>query len=126
MCGVALLYVPLLAAETVWVVMIIFGMQNLLATFGTASFNNMVQDMSSPGIRGKIFGINALIVSLVGIPGPLLVGAFSDYSGEEPQSLLWAILIVSVPMLLFSALLYGLTNKIYLETINAIRILEQD
>jgi hypothetical protein len=110
MCGVALL----------------FGMQNLLATFGTASFNNMVQDMSSPGIRGKIFGINALIVSLVGIPGPLLVGALSDYFGQEPQSLLWAILIISVPMLLFSVLLYGLTNKIYLQTIKAIRILEQD
>ena len=126
MCGVALLYIPLVAAETVWVVMIIFGMQNFLATFGTASFNNMVQDMSSPGIRGKIFGINALIVSLVGIPGPLVVGALSDYFGQEPQSLLWAILIVSVPMLLLSALLYGLTNKIYLQTIKAIKILEQD
>ena len=126
LCGVALLYVPLLAAETIWVVLIIFGMQNFLATFGTASFNNMVQDMSSPGVRGKIVGINMLIVSLVGIPGPLVVGALSDYFGQEPQGLLWAILIVSVPMLLFSALLYGLTNKLYLQTIKAVQIQEQD
>lgn len=126
LCGVALLYVPLLAAENVWVVLIVFGMQNFLATFGTASFNNMVQDMSSPGVRGKIVGINMLIVSLVGIPGPLVVGALSDYFGQEPQGLLWAILIVSVPMLLFSALLYGLTNKLYLQTIKAVQIQEQD
>jgi hypothetical protein len=55
-----------------------------------------------------------------------VVGALSDYFGQEPQSLLWAIFIVSVPMLLLSALLYGLTNKIYLQTIKAIKILEQD
>jgi len=126
LCGVALLYLPLVAASSAGAVLIILGIQNFLATFGTACFNNMIQDMSSPGVRGKIVGINTLIISLVSIPGPLVVGAISDYSGEEPQSLLWAILIVSVPMLLFSALLYGLTNKIYLETIKAIRILEQD
>jgi MFS-type transporter involved in bile tolerance (Atg22 family) len=67
-----------------------------------------------------------LIVSLVGIPGPLVVGALSDYFGQEPQGLLWAILIVSVPMLLFSALLYGLTNKLYLQTIKAVQVQEQD
>jgi MFS family permease len=126
LCGVAVLYIPLLAAKSAWSVFIIFGMQNFLATFGTASFNNMIQDMSSPGIRGKIFSINMLIISLVGIPGPLIVGSLSDYLGEDPKSLLWAILIVSVPMLLFSAILYSATNKIYLRTIKAVQILEQD
>lgn len=126
LCGVAVLYIPLLAAKSAWFVFIIFGMQNFLATFGTASFNNMIQDMSSPEIRGKIFSINMLIISLVGIPGPLIVGSLSDYLGEDPKSLLWAILIVSVPMLLFSAILYSATNKMYLQTIKAIQILERD
>lgn len=126
LCGVALLYVPLLAAKSAWSVFIILGMQNFLATFGTASFNNMLQDMSPPWIRGKIFGINMLIISLVGIPGPLMVGALSDHFGQEPESLLWSIFIVSVPMLLFSTLLYGVTNKLFLRTVKAVRILEQD
>lgn len=103
----------------------LLGLQNFLATFGTASFNNMVQDMSSPEIRGKVFGINAVIISVVSIPGPLLVGLLSDHFSGEPQGLLWATVIVAIPALYFSILAFGLTNRSFLRTVRAMAKAEQ-
>ena len=126
LCGIALTYIPLMAAKTSWMFLIFLGVQNFLATFGTASFNNMVQDLSVPGVRAKIFGVGALITSLSFIPGPLLVGMMSDQFGQDPRGLMWSIIIVSVPALFMSFLLYSLTNKNFLLTVQTLRALEQD
>lgn len=118
---IALLSIGFLGVRTAWGALILLGCQNFLATLGTASFNNMVQDMSAPEIRGKVCGINAVIVSLASIPGPLAVGILSDMLGGNGSGLLLAILCVSIPTLLFSAVLYGATNTSFLATVGAMR-----
>lgn len=122
---IAILAAFSMAVTDAWVAIILLGCQNFLATFGTASFNNMVQDMSPSEIRGKVCGVNALIISLASIPGPLAVGMMSDLMGADGSGLLPAILIVAIPALLLSSLLYGLTNKSFLRTVNAMKQNEQ-
>lgn len=117
--GIAVLGLMQLRMSTAWSMLIVFGAQNFLATFGTASFNNMVQDMSAPGIRGKIFGINSLFVSVSSIPGPLLVGFMSDKFQDYPNALLYSITIVTVSFIAVSFTIYALTNKIFSETVRS-------
>jgi len=124
LCCIALLCLVQLAAADVWTVLLALGAQNFLATFGTASFNNMVQDISAPEVRGKIFGFNAFVVSIVSIPGPLLVGMLSDSMTGNPQGLLISMMMVSLPALIASALLCGFTNGSFLRTVRAVRVLE--
>jgi len=124
LCGIGLLCFVQLAATDVRAVLLALGVQNFLATFGTASFNNMVQDMSAPDVRGKIFGFNAFVVSIVSIPGPLLVGRLSDSMAGNPQGLLISMMMVSVPALVASVLLCGFTNGSFLRTVRAVRVLE--
>jgi len=124
LCGIALLCFVQLAASDVRAVLLALGVQNFLATFGTASFNNMVQDMSAPDVRGKIFGFNAFVVSIVSIPGPLMVGMLSDSLSGNPQGLLISMMMVSVPALVASVLLCGFTNGSFLRTVRAVRVLE--
>lgn len=121
---IALVSLIQLAANSLEMMLFLLGIQNFLATFGTASFNNMVQDMSSSEIRGKVFGINALIISIISIPGPLLVGVISDNLGDTPQALLWATMLVSIPALLFSILVFSLTNSSFLSTVRAMASIE--
>lgn len=123
--GIAVLCVVQLTATDVGVILATLGIQNFLATFGTASFNNLVQDISAPGIRGKIFGLNALMVSIVSIPGPVTVGMLSDQFAGEPHGLPKAMMLVALPALLFSILAFGLTNRSYLRTVRAISLLER-
>lgn len=113
-----------LEATSLEFMLVLLGIQNFLATFGTASFNNMVQDMSSAEIRGKVFGINAVVISVVSIPGPLLVGLLSDHFAQAPQGLLWATIIVAIPALYFSIFAFGLTNRSYLRTVRAMAKVE--
>ena len=122
---IAILAAASIAVTDAWVALILLGCQNFLATFGTASFNNMVQDMSPSEIRGKVCGVNALFISLASIPGPLAVGMMSDLMGSDGSGLLPAILIVAIPALLISSLIYGLTNKSFLHTVNTIKENEQ-
>ena len=125
-CCIALTYIPLMAAKTSWTFLVFLGVQNFFATFGTASFSNMAQDLSMPGVRAKIFSVGSLISSLAFVPGPLLVGMISDHLGQDPRVVLWSIIIVSVPALFMSFLLYSLTNKNFLLTVQTLRALEQD
>lgn len=115
-----------LLAANLEVMLLLLGIQNFLATFGTASFNNMVQDMSAPEIRGKVFAINSVILSVVSIPGPLLVGMISDWFGSAPKGLLWATLLVEVPALLFSIFIFGLTNRSFLRTVKAMALVDRE
>lgn len=114
-----------LAMTSATSVVIVLGMQNFLATFATASFNNMVQDMSAPEIRGKVFGLNTLISSVAGVPGPLLVGFLSDRFSQSPDGLLWSVIIVSTPALAISGLFCALTNHTFLRTVNAMKEFER-
>lgn len=123
--GIALLCIVQLMARDIWVILATLGLQNFLATFGTASFNNLVQDISAPGIRGKIFGLNALLVSIASIPGPLTVGMLSDQFAGDPQGLPKAMMLVALPALLFSIIAFGVTNRSYLRTVKAIAAIER-
>lgn len=123
---IALVSLLQLLATNLEIMLVLLGIQNFLATFGTASFNNMVQDMSSPDIRGKVFGINSVILSIVSIPGPLLVGVISDLFGPAPQGLLWATMLVAIPALLFSVLVFGLTNRSFLRTVQAMALVDRE
>jgi len=118
---IALLTAGSMATTTVWQALILLGCQNFLATFGTASFNNMLQDISTPQIRGKISGINASLVGLACIPGPLAVGMISDAMGSNGSKLLPAILIVSIPALLFTAFASWRANPTFIKTVLVIR-----
>jgi len=102
-------------------ILILLGVQNFLATMGTASFNNMLQDISTPQVRGKVFGLNCLIVSFVGIPGPLLVGVISDSFGSDPRALIEAVSYVSISALTISLIVYALTNSSYMNTVRTIQ-----
>lgn len=124
LCLIAGASIMQLLATTPQQILILLGVQNFLATFGTACFNNMVQDISAPEFRGKIFGINALFVSVVSIPAPLMVGALSDLFIEVPQGLLLATMIVAIPAILLSAVLYGLTNQSFVRTVETMRNLQ--
>jgi len=124
LCLIAGASIMQLLATTPQQILILLGVQNFLATFGTACFNNMAQDISAPEFRGKIFGINSLFVSAVSIPAPLMVGALSDLFIEVPQGLLLATMIVAIPAILLSAVLYGLTNQSFLRTVETMRNLQ--
>jgi len=118
---IALLTAGSMATTNVWQALILLGCQNFLATFGTASFNNMLQDISTPQIRGKISGINTSLVALACIPGPLVVGMISDTMASDGSGLLSAILIVSIPALLFSAFASWRANPTFIKTVMVIR-----
>lgn len=123
---IALVSLLQLQATNLETMLVLLGIQNFLACFGTASFNNMVQDMSSPEIRGKVFGINSVILSIVSIPGPLLVGVISDFFGPAAQGLLWATMLVAIPALLFSIIAFGLTNRSFLRTVEAMAKVDRE
>lgn len=110
-----------LVANDAQQMLILLGFQNFLATLGTASFNNMLQDICTPEVRGKVFGLNSLIISLVSVPGPLIVGLISDSLGNDPHALIEAVLYVSIPALLISVIVYANTNSKYLNTVRTIK-----
>jgi sugar phosphate permease len=80
----------------------------------------MLQDISTPQVRGKVFGLNYLVVGLVAIPGPLLVGVISDSFGNDPRALIKAVSYVSIPALFISLIVYALTNSLYMNTVRTI------
>ena len=120
LCLIALCSGLQLVANDPQQMLILLGVQNFLATVGTASFNNMLQDISTPQVRGKVFGLNYLVVGLVAIPGPLLVGVISDSFGNDPRALIQAVSYVSIPALFISLIVYALTNSSYMNTVRTI------
>lgn len=118
---IAMVAVAARGAPTAWAMLILLGCMNFLATFGTASFNNMIQDISAAHIRGKVVGVNTLLVTLASTPGPLAVGALSDHLKARSDGLLLAMLAISIPALLLSIVLYGVTNQSFLRTVRAMR-----
>lgn len=123
---IALVSLLQLQAENLETMLVLLGIQNFLATFGTASFNNMVQDMSLPEIRGKVFGINSVLLSVFSIPGPLLVGVISDFFGPTAQGLIWATMLVAIPAMLFSIFVFWLTNRSFLRTVESIALVDRE
>ena len=124
LCTIVLLNIGQFFATSAWGVLLLCATQNFVATFGTASSNNMTQDLSPPNLRGKLIGINGLMVALMTMPGPILVGILSDRITGTPQGLLWAIVLVSSPCFLISVLLYTLTNRAFVNTVNAVALAE--
>jgi MFS family permease len=115
--AIAVLGVFQMFVKDAWGVLLLLACQNFLATFGTASFNNMTQDITSSNVRGRIFGINATFFSLAGIPGPILVGYFSDKLQNLHFGLIGIIVMVTTPALLISVLLYQFSNKSYMKSV---------
>ena len=102
-----------LFATTVTQAYILYAAQLMLANLGIALSSTMIQDISPAKYRGRLFGISVLLITVVSSIAPFVVGLISDGFGDEPRGLLWAILLVAVPALVFSALSIGLTNKQY-------------
>ena len=89
-----------LAASNPTTVFLLVGTQIFCASFGSAMFTTMIQDISPAKLRGQLFGISILIMTLLSSISPLAVGLISDKFPSNPNALLWAITIVVVPSIL--------------------------
>jgi MFS family permease len=111
--------VLLLTATQPWQVYVLAGVQMAVATTGTALTPTMLQDIAPGRIRGQLIAIYTLFYSLIASISPVLVGAVSDALARYPRGLLWALVIVPVPCLIFAVLILALIDRHFRRTIGA-------
>lgn len=73
----------------------------------------MLQTMSPPHLRARLFAINALIQLVGGALGPLAAGILSDALGQTPHALLTAATIVSMSALALSGTIFQVLGGAY-------------
>lgn len=114
LAGSAVLAVGIGFANSVPTLYGVWSAQLVLLMAASLVLPTMLQTMSPPHIRARLFAINALFQIVGGALGPLAAGVVSDLLGEGPRSLLMATMLVSTATLavgsaIFHALLgpYG-------------------
>lgn len=108
-----------LTASTATFVFVLVGVQIFLASFGSALITTMIQDISPAKLRGQLFGVSALVITVISSLSPFAVGLISDQLPNGPKSLLWAITLVVVPSVIAAALSLWKTTSAFKGT-NAI------
>jgi len=76
----------------------------------------MLQDISPAKYRGRLFGIQVLLVTIVSSLAPWIVGFISDQFGPDPKGLLKAIVLFAVPAMFLAVVSVGTTNRQYAVT----------
>jgi len=71
----------------------------------------IVQDVTPPRFRGRLFGAIILLMSLIPALGPMLVGAISDYINSQYAGLIVGICFVATFAFLVSGFLMHLNYK---------------
>lgn len=111
-----------LAASDASTVFLLVGVQIFLASFGSALVTTMIQDISPAKLRGQLFGISTLVITLLSSISPFGVGLISDQLPNNPDALLWAITIVVVPSVLAAAISIWKSNAAFNMTSTTISI----
>lgn len=111
-----------LAASNASTVFLLVGIQIFLASFGSALITTMIQDISPPNLRGQLFGISALVITLLSSVSPLGVGLISDQLPNNDNALLWAITVVVIPSVLAAAISIWKTTAAFNKTTSTISI----
>lgn len=84
---------------------------------GASMVPTIMQDMSPPGVRGRILSISTLAYTASAGLGPIVVGLVSDHVPPGSHGLLWAILAIAVPGLVIAAGAMWLADKAFRRTI---------
>jgi MFS family permease len=90
-------------------------------TMATGHTASMLQDVSPAQLRGRVFAVATLFMSVVPAGSPALVGILSDSSGNSSMSLIYAISTVATACFMLSILVLYLSRHAILDTINDLK-----
>jgi MFS family permease len=97
----------------------IYGLGALFITVGVMIYPTLMQDMSPPHLRARIFAIAVATGALAAAGSPPLIGLISDQLGPGRGALLHAVVVFVVPCLVLAASLMVWASRHYLQTAQA-------
>lgn len=120
---IALLTPLYLLARSATEILVIAGIQ--IATFtGCNSLTpTVIQDLAPPNLRGRVFAISTVIITLFQVISPITVGLLSDRIFTWPGGLLLSSVTVCAPALLLAALSLRFAETAITRTTGQVRTL---
>ncbi|RYY24880.1 MAG: MFS transporter [Sphingomonadales bacterium] len=83
---------------------------------GSAHSPTLLQDLAPPQLRARISAISMIIYTLGAASAPMLVGAVSKATGEQPAMLLPIVAVLGASALVASAIVLRLAERPFIET----------
>ena len=90
---------------------------------GNSLMPTLVQDLAPRDLRGRVFAISAVVVTLFQVTSPIAVGLLSDHVFTQAGGLQRASIAVAFPSMLAAALILRLAEKHILTTVEKVRAL---
>jgi len=90
---------------------------------GNSLTPTLVQDLAPSDLRGRVFAISAVVVTLFQVISPIAVGLLSDHVFTQSGGLLKASIAVAFPVTLVAALILRLAEKHVMSTVEKVRAL---
>jgi MFS family permease len=92
---------------------------------GNSLMPTLVQDLAPRDLRGRVFALSAVMVTLFQIISPIAVGLLSDHVFTQAGGLLRASITVAFPSILAAALILRLAENHILATVGRVRVLAE-
>lgn len=99
---------------------LVAGVQGALGIAASSLMPGVLQNLAPPPLRSRVLALLGIVNALALAVSPLAIGALSGLI-EGPRGMLQAIVVVSLPSLILSALLMMLAPAPYAATLRAIR-----
>jgi MFS family permease len=87
-----------------------------VAMGGVAMVPTAMQDLTPPGVRGRMLSVSTLTYTASAGLGPIVVGLVSDHVPPGSHGLLWAIIAIAVPGFAIAAGAMWLADKAFRRT----------
>jgi MFS family permease len=93
---------------------------------GNSLMPTLVQDLAPRDLRGRVFAISTVVVTLFQVTSPIAVGLLSDHVFTQAGGLLKASVFLAFPSILAAAFILRLAEKQILTTVERVRALSDE
>jgi MFS family permease len=100
---------------------VIAGFQMAMAIGGNSLMPTLVQDLAPGPLRGRVFALSTVMVTILQVISPLAVGLLSDNLYPEAGGLLKAAITVGFPCVFTAALMLRFLERHIMATVDRVR-----
>lgn len=115
----ALMPMYLLARTSEHIIMIA-GAQMAAFNGGNALMPSVIQNLAPASLRGRVFALSVMSLTVMQVTSPVVVGLLSDHVFTESGGLLLSVITLGTPCLLLAAVLFRLSERHILETMKGV------
>jgi MFS family permease len=133
--NIRLLWIPVLTAVVTFTMMVfatnatqmyaIQGIYIFLVTTAVMVYPSALQSLAPNALRTRMVAIMSVLSAALVAVAPPLVGLVSDHFQQLPNGLILSAVLVAVPALLLSAFLLYRCERLYLQTAEAVRRIDE-